>query len=301
MNTLKIFPQWKRITYTCTTVCNYSCSYCTEYHYNGKYRWQDNIVPLLNLTNEFRKESPLIFDIMGGEPTLWPKLQDFCKTIVNSSTLPTAVTFTTNGSRTINYWKKFDAPIDELGFSFHPESANEDHFINVFRELHSRYRIFCVLMMPVEHFEKIKMFYNRLLESGLEINVRIKLISDWHHGTGLLSTYTKEMLTFAKERFSRSKIKSIVSYDFFVDDKKTQLNEHLINTSNNYTGWKCYAGRDNLVIEPNGEIFGSHCKITKSFGNINSKYNIISDPVICNKPSCVCGTDVQIYKQNEIL
>jgi len=299
MNELKIIPQWKRITYTCTTVCNYSCSYCTEYHYNGKYRWTEDYTSLLNLSNEFRKYRPLIFDIMGGEPTLWPKLHEFCDDLVNSSKQPTAIIFTTNGSRTLNYWKKFNAPIDELGFSFHPETASEDHFIEVFEELHTRYRISCVLMMPPSQFEKIKKFYNRLLESKLLINVRIKLIADWHNGTGILPTYTTEMLEFAKIKFSRSKIRSIIRYDFLVDGEKTTTSEHLINSSNNYFGWKCNMGLDNLNIEPNGNIYGATCKIVKPYGNIYSTYKLPTAPEICTKTSCVCGTDVQIYKTNK--
>lgn len=296
MNELKIIPQWKRITYTCTTVCNYSCSYCTEYHYNGKYRWIEDYTPLLNLSNDFRQNSPLVFDIMGGEPTLWPKLQDFCSKLVESSTYPTSITFTTNGSRTVNYWKNFSAPVDELGFSFHPESASEDHFINVFEELNNRYKIFCVLMMPPQHFEKIKKFYNRLLETQLNIIVKIKLVADWHNGTGILKSYTPEMLDFAKSKFSRNKIKSMNNFSFFVDDKETTVSEHLINSSNNYLGWKCHVGRDNLDIHPNGDIYGSTCKITKPYGNIYSTYTLPTEPVVCTKSSCVCGTDVHIYK-----
>lgn len=296
MNELKIIPQWKRITYTCTTVCNYACSYCTEYHHNGKYRWLEDYTPLLKLANDFRKDSPLVFDIMGGEPTLWPGLQDFCHALTDSSDQPTSITFTSNGSRTVNYWKNFTAPVDELGFSFHPESASEDHFINVFEELNNRYKIFCYLMMPPQHFEKIKKLYDRLQQSDLNIIVRIKLISDWHNRTGLLKTYTPEMLEFAKSRFSRNTVKSPVKFKFLVDGVKTETAEHLINSTNNYQGWKCYVGRDNLDIKPNGDIYGSTCKITKPFGNIYTSYAFPTEPVICTKTSCVCGTDVHIYK-----
>jgi len=30
-----ITPQWKYITWTCTTTCTYACSYCTPVHHDG--------------------------------------------------------------------------------------------------------------------------------------------------------------------------------------------------------------------------------------------------------------------------
>lgn len=297
METVGILPQWKFVTWTCTTTCTYSCSYCTPEHHNGKYRWIDDYSTILEFTNNFRQGFPLVFDIMGGEPTLWPKLNNFCNDLVKHSDQTTAITFTTNGNRSLNYWKKFTAPIDVLGFSFHPEFSDENHFLEIFSELHQRYRVLCYILMRPQDYERSKMFFKKLDDSGLEINVIVKLISDWHHGTGIIPGYTEEMIDFSLKQLFKTKIKSKKNFTLTLDGEETDVRTLINSKRNNYYGWNCYAGRDYVNIGPDGKVSGSSCGLNDNYGNIyNGTVNIPKTSMICTKQYCSCGTDLEIFK-----
>lgn len=300
MKEIKLTEPWKRIVWTTTTVCNFACSYCAPNLHDGKYRWPDSYDKILAMISKFRGDAPLIFDVMGGEPTLWPEFQEFCKELAVSSTNKTSIQFTSNGSRTLRYWNAFDAPVDMLGFSFHPQFANEEHMFAVLRSLHLRYNTKIFLMTPPGYLERMSKFYDELEASELMTDVAIKLIKD-NMGGGLIAGYTDEYHEFASKRISRSKhnkIKVIDTSDVLLDGEKISP-QTLINTKRDmFEGWKCNIGIDRLAIEPNGDVFGSTCYVTKSYGNIYDIDNVKLpiEPTVCIRKYCGCGADISIPK-----
>lgn len=301
INEITLNKPWKKVVWISTTTCNYSCSYCAPSLHNGKYRWINDYSNIIKVLNIFRKKSPLILDIMGGEPTLWPKFQDFCKDVYNHSN-KTSIQFTSNGSRTVNYWKNFDAPVDTVGFSFHPEFAKEEHYQKILEILHQKYNTKVFLMMPPNYFKRIEKFYNRLKDSNLEIDIAIKLIKDNKHG-GLIEGYTKEHTLFSLNRLWKSKIGIIDDVYPLLDGKKFRTQD-LVNTGKDkFYGWHCNVGIDRMLIESNGDIYGSTCYISKPYGNINNVEDIQfpTSPTFCTKEFCGCAADIAITKKKNDL
>lgn len=297
MNSITLNKPWKKVVWITTTVCNFSCSYCAPSLHDGKYRWTTDYSKVLDLINKFRGDSPLILELMGGEPTLWPKLQEFCKEVYEKNP-DTSIQFTSNGRRSLRYWKDFDAPVDTLGFSFHPEFASEDHYKEMLSILHKKYNVKVFLMMPPGEYPRIKEFYNFLKDSDLEVDVAIKLIKDNKHG-GLIDGYTEEHILFSLNRLWKSKIDIIDDLKPLYNGKKF-IPQNLINEKkDNFLGWLCNVGIDRLVIEANGDIYGSTCYITEPYGNINKleNINLPMTPVVCNKQYCGCGADISITKK----
>ncbi len=295
MNKIELNKPWKNVVWMTTTVCNYSCSYCAPNLHDGKYRWVNNYENVLNIIKNFRKNYPLVLELMGGEPTLWPNLQEFCKTVYNSKE-KTSIQFTSNGGRTLKYWEKFDALIDTLGFSFHPEFAKEDHYFKILNSLHKRYNVKIFLMMAPNYKERIKNFYQELSNSNLQIDVAIKLIKDNHHG-GLVAGYTDKDVEFSLQRIWKSKV-SIIDNSYPLLDGQKFIPQELINQGKDkFKGWNCALGIDRLSIEANGDVYGSTCYITKPYGNINNT-NILfpTGYTTCTKDYCGCGADISISK-----
>jgi MoaA/NifB/PqqE/SkfB family radical SAM enzyme len=248
------------------------------------------------MLNNFRKNSPLILDLMGGEPTLWPEFESFCHA-VNIHPEKTSIQFTSNGSRTVRYWENFSAPIDTLGFSFHPEFATEDHYFKILRVLHNKYNVKVFLMMPPQYYERIKQFYYDIANSDLNIDVAIKLIKD-NKGGGLIPGYNEEHKAFSLNRLWKSKID-------IIDDLQPLYNEipftpqNLINEGKDkFKGWNCNMGIDRIAIQSNGDVYGSTCYITPPYGNINKNEEIIFpvNPTLCTREYCGCGADISISK-----
>jgi len=290
---------WKKIVWISTTVCNYSCSYCSPNLHDGKYRWVDDYSKIVQMINDFRKESPLVLDIMGGEPLLWPKFQEFCKTVLASSQQKTSIQFTSNGSRSLRYWKTFDAPVDTLGLSFHPEFAKEEHYLNFLPHLHKKYNVKIFLMLPPGYLDRISKFYKDIKNSNLEVDVAIKLIKD-NRGGGLIPGYTQEYHEFSTNRIWKSKVDIIdTSYPLYNGVRFTPQN--LVNTGKDmFEGWKCNLGIDRLSIEPNGDVYGSTCYITAPYGNIynDQPIQLPNSPTVCTRKFCGCGADVSIGKSS---
>jgi len=291
---------WKKLVWVTTTVCNYSCSYCSPDLHDGKYRWVKNYDNVIRFINTYRNNSPLIVDLMGGEPTLWPKFESFCKDICTHPE-KTSVQFTSNGSRTVRYWENFSAPVDTLGFSFHPEFANEDHYFNILKVLHNKYNVKVFLMMPPQYYSKIKQFYHRIENSDLNIDVAIKLIKN-HNGSGLVCGYNNEHKHFSMNRLNRSKVDYIDDLQPLYNNK-TFIPQDLVNSGKDkFKGWNCNIGIDRVSIKSNGDVYGSTCYITPPYGNIYTDTDIVlpTEPTICTREYCGCGADVAISKEENV-
>ena len=304
MNFNRIYrdPVIKKIVWTCTTYCNYNCSYCPSSLHDNKHRWPSNYQSVIDFINTWRKGSPVTLDILGGEPTLWPKFEQFCNDVINSSEHKTKIIFSSNGSRTLNYWRKFNAKVTNLGLSFHPEEADIDHFEAVVEELSNRYNLQIWLMLSYPHLDIVKEMYNRLEKYNIDITVYS--VVDFENKTGKI-TNKAEYQEFSENYSKRVQRNSVVlPYMLYKTDGVTTepVDEQFLINSNQsaFKGWKCFVGRDTLYIQPNGDIFGSSCGASKCYGNIHnpSEINITAEPVICPYKYCGCGTDVEIEKVN---
>tara|TARA_A100001035_G_scaffold200284_1_gene160772 strand:+ start:797 stop:1777 length:981 start_codon:yes stop_codon:yes gene_type:complete len=307
-NKLETVPKFKSMTWVSHTYCNYSCDYCVPEFYNGKYRWKDDFTDIINLVKNFRKNSPLRFDIMGGEPTLWPKFSDLCKKI-NDTGEKNYITFSTNGSRTINWWKKFDAPTSEVVLSFHIISgASISHFIEVIKILSDKgYRVIVFLMMHPKHFKSIKKSAKKVIKLNLKCNLYVKLVSDWKNmekGGALIDGYTQQMKDFAvKIKYEKShprqdfwKYLCLHASDSKSYKRPIDLRDLINQEKNSFKGWMCATGIDYIGVESNGDIYGSQCRHHGKLGNIHTGYTLPKAPQTCYREFCNCGSDLEIYK-----
>ena len=66
---------------------------------------------------------------------------------------------------------------------------------------------------------------------------------------------------------------------------------------NDWYGWKCYAGLENLVIDWDGTILRGWCRVGKEIGNAYKEYTLPYRPVLCNKNFCHCNFDIMCKKE----
>ena len=67
---------------------------------------------------------------------------------------------------------------------------------------------------------------------------------------------------------------------------------------NKFTGWKCNAGFQGIIIrEPDGSIKRSYSCSDSPLGNIETGFKLFDKPMPCISPSCVSSADSKIPKR----
>ena len=299
MQHIKTNPSFKKITWEMTNYCNYKCSYCNEECNGGSVPLPKDYNHIIELVENFRNNEPLIFDIMGGEPTLWSKFKDFCIALKNTSYKNTHIVFSTNASRTMRWWKTFDAPISDLGLSFHPEEASVEHFVDVLKEIHYKYNVTVYLMCPPKCYEKSIELFKKIEEVQLVVRAMLKPVMDWSSGSkGYVDGYTEKLLlTISKSKYKHKDCKrSTISQTLYYNGKESNVRDIINKKQNQFKGWFCNLGQNHLYIKADGRIYGSACGIKESLlGSLNN-YKIKNGPVICSNLWCTCGSDIEIEK-----
>ena len=69
------------------------------------------------------------------------------------------------------------------------------------------------------------------------------------------------------------------------------------NKTNNWSGWHCYAGLENLIIDWDGGIFRGWCKQGPSIGNVFKTFQLPVSPHLCSKTFCHCNFDIMCKKE----
>ena len=321
MNLIKVEQNWPsnrlRINYELHNVCNFKCWYCFPGSNEGTYRWPDlelvkkNIKHLIDYYKETLGKEYFDLNVLGGEPTLWPELGDFVKFLKDTYGDKVAIMVTTNGSRTLNWWKKNAQYFDKVLISHHLSEGKKEHVRDVADALYEApvYVDVAVLMDPknwdkgvdaIEYFKKSKHRW------GIHSN---EVIHD-------LINYTDDQKKYLKKYLKRMPnllwlYKNLKHHDYsnkavFDNGKKKRFRKNylLINRLNHFEGWKCNIGIDNITIKFTGELSGS---CTENLYDLSYKYNLyntdfvknfnpVLKPTTCKKQGCFCLHELNTTK-----
>ena len=123
-----------RIEYMLGNFCNYKCNYCFPGSNEGTVPWPNiDIVKenLSHLLDQYRKinKTQIQLYLIGGEPTVWKDLPEFCNFF--KTKYSTLINISTNGSRSLKWWKENSKYFDQIEISVHHEYAKLDHLIKV--------------------------------------------------------------------------------------------------------------------------------------------------------------------------
>jgi organic radical activating enzyme len=303
MQLIKIYndPPFKKVVWTATTYCNFNCSYCPADLHDNKYRWPDDYTTVIDFINKWRGNSPLMLDILGGEPTLWPNLSKFCKDLKDSSTHETKIIFSSNGSRSIRFWQEFEVLVDSLGLSFHPEEADVDHFLQVVSTLHERYPLTIWLMLSHPNLNIVKDVFEKLKLFKVKVRVMLVVEKLVQSHSGIIDNLP-EYYEFAENKIDQALPPRGLRYRTYAADSNSVFPiqpQDLINRKlDAFENWNCFVGKDSIYIDQTGNVTGSSCSAGEVYGNIykDKNINIPTTPIKCPYKFCGCGSDIEIEK-----
>lgn len=277
-------------------VCNYRCSYCNDYHRDGSHRWSDNWDPYIKLIEQLKERNKNLYvEVLGGEPTVWPRFQEFVDTISDERVF---VEYSTNASRTLRYWEQFKTQRAFAFLSWHYEFADDDHFFKVAEIMQHKASVSIPLMVVPDNFERAKRLYERLTTLNVECTPKFTRTSI--NGTSYFE-YTDEQKQWIQgNHYNRMKPFGIdweIPRNLHFDGKKIKFMDVLEQGLHRFKGYTCTAGIKRLMVEPNGNIKRCTKNVGGSLGNIlTGNYTLPDDPVVCDYAACPCKLDAIVEK-----
>ena len=118
------------INWFITNKCNYHCTYCHPFNYAGSSKLFD-----INVYKKFVSKileqignTQLVISFTGGEPTAMPCFDEFVDFLLENNV---KIGITSNGSKSIKWWTKYQKAFDWVSLSFHTETSNTRQFIDI--------------------------------------------------------------------------------------------------------------------------------------------------------------------------
>lgn len=305
-----------RIELFLSNVCNYTCSYCSPEYYSGTHRWPDleqvkeNLGYIIDYyRNHTRKRTVCLF-IIGGEPTLWPDFDKFIEYF--KVTYNCIISMSSNGSRTLRWWKEHGGHLDDVILSCHHEKVDTSHIASVADILYKKGKWVnaLVLMDPKEWDKCINIVAELKSKSKYRWPITVREL------VGVNATYTEEQRSYMS-----SDLKRIPWMWYYLSSKKTaykkptityednqtktvSLNWILGNNLNRFKDWVCNVGVDTLFIDKDGDIRGACGQplygMSQSFNLYDADFkNLFTPdikPIVCNNEQCVCQPEINTRK-----
>jgi hypothetical protein len=67
---------------------------------------------------------------------------------------------------------------------------------------------------------------------------------------------------------------------------------------NNWQGWNCNIGLENIVVDFSGQVRRGWCGVGGVIGNVSDPvFNFPEKPILCNVKNCYCGLDIMATKE----
>ena len=300
------YNDWFVVNWCLGNTCNYSCSYCPDVLHDGSNKWPDIEVIkdfILKVKNQHPNKK-LYFEFTGGEVTLYKNFVELCEFCRDQEV---RVGMISNGSRTLRWWNEHAHLFDHVCLSFHPEEADAEHYLAVAKVLENRFRLHLNIMMSPEKFDYCYSVAERataLTNTSIALQPLIVDFGD------TLYEYTDEQRAVFDNQWNLigSKIKWTKRMENYRGSMRiiteegngptVPPHEFISRGINNWYGWKCYAGVEQLIVEQDGSIHRGWCKVGRPIGNIrDAVINFPQDPIVCNKIMCHCNFDIMSTKE----
>ena len=322
------YDEYLSVEFMVSNVCNYSCEYCHPGSNEGNIKFPNDLDTLLSnfkhLLDVYQKDfgkKEMKLEITGGEPTLWPELGNFASSL-KSHIDNINIEITTNGSRTIRWWKENSKAFDEIHLSLHSVEGDAAHMIEVADYLYNETdcHVAVNVIMDPDNWENSMRNLKLMVEHPTPWLVKTWLLINTERH--IKSNYTEEQLSFMSQKVHKKppddRIQKLISKKLIPTKSKARVvySDGTIEDYNslelrikklyNFFGWRCRLGVDRVRIS-DGLLLGS-CGARNLF-NLKEPMSIydpefqnkfskeIIKPLICNQINCGgCTSDLKVPK-----
>lgn len=311
------------VTWTLHNRCNYRCSYCPKGLNDGSISnvTADDVIAFADRVlaqGENTRIGRWTFAFSGGEPTHFPNFAIVLRELYRRGI---DTTFTSNGSRPLEWWREVWDYFDHCVFSYHPEFARDDRFVDKVRALSERVLINVDFMMTIDGFDHCRELAAQLLgRPNLNLNF-LPIQRDFgDHGGGLIdysvdqlaflrsdNAYRGELFGEVRERRNRrrgfGRGKQLATWLREGAEVRQELDYRMVVAldQNRFRGWSCAVGIESLVVDLYGTVFRAYCMEGGPLGNVRDGLAPPTAPVICTQERCTCSVDIEVSKQPHVV
>lgn len=303
------------------STCNLNCHYCADIVHDGKTPWHDIdklMAVIEQIKHHYRWKRKRVYNFLGGEPTLWSRMQELCERI-KATDDGAVIVLGTNGTRTPRFWRDISPYIDEILVSLHVrqidiEKINESLRVCVENGVHVATNV----LMDKAYFDKAVWMANWLTEHGWTYYITMKPV-ETVLGSNVLQDYTDEQTRIIQQwgedrQTSRLQACNAIRrvwreldvdvYRFASADGEVCELNNFQAVSRGYDrlqGWHCFLNADKMSIQNEGLVAaGDTCDQGVVLGNFYDSDPATWDwsmaPVVCKRDRCVCGGDLDTHK-----
>jgi len=311
------------IQMTVLNQCNYSCRYCPPKLNSGS-------TPLISTETYLKFFKNLLIDnpeimqyekrfvgFTGGEPSLHPGAEamiDFFKD--NDFN----ISFDTNGSAKMDFWERNLSKINMTNLSVHLRYANFKHILNVVKlGVEKQAVVKLGILMDPEYWDRAHEAIAFFKENNVPImeykGLIFRLGDKTNTRKSFYDTYTDEQMEWIKNNSYHNNLalsqvnpnyQTRNAYVVYEDGTREKFLGQKIQAQeiNNFSGFKCFAGRDSISVKWDGSIRGAHCGIRgTTFGSLllnpDLRIKLVKEPIMCTLAKCSCIADMRIKKWKE--
>ena len=287
--------------------CQYACSYCPK-HLHGNDSKKLELESLKNFVIEaeqnltFSADKRIVFNFSGGEPTINSSFGPLVKWLKDRGHVIYVVS---NGGRTLRWWQEWCENFDGVYLSFHTEQTDIYKFAQIADYISKLTRTEVHLIAWPDNFWKIKQAHEMLSKIENLAIVTKRIHKSWVSESVNIRDYTEEESLWINQnlRYGKSSFEGKKQFSIETQNGEILKNHPIFITNyklNNFFGWKCNQGVNNLGISVYGEVFGAQCR-QLLMGNIyeTEKINWQKEASICEKTACTCMSDILITKSKK--
>lgn len=317
MGLIEVTSNWSdedvKIDFVLGNLCNYSCWYCFPGSHEGTHRFPDFDLTVRNLTHlinvyKANGKKRIFLNLLGGEPSLWPRLADFAKIFSEQGC---EISMITNASRTLRWWEENAKYFSKINISCHHEKVDVEHIKAVGDIIYDSGCIVdaSVLMDPFAWNKCKDILYGLKKSKRKWVIIAQGIVHETVNYTDeqkkFISKFiyrTPNLLWFFKH--NKHKVEKIKVRFENGTTKKVKPNWLMVTESNHFKGWLCNIGIDYVLIEKDGTITGP-C-YSKLF-NLNFYFNLYQSDFLtvfspqlererCNIDICPCQPATNLKK-----
>jgi MoaA/NifB/PqqE/SkfB family radical SAM enzyme len=297
---------WFVVNWCLGNTCNFACSYCPSALHDGSLKWPEpNVIKnfIARIKDHYFHKN-IYFEFTGGEVTLYKHFTEICQYCTD---LGIKVGFISNGSRTLRWWEENKQFFDHVCLSYHPEFSDDKHFIEVIKILNDDVRTHVNIMMSPQKFDHCFEVADKIKDLGNVSMALQPLIVDFGDQLYEYNDFQKKIFDKQHELISKH-IKFTKTFDYYrgamrvvYPDGTTQVSSahrFIGLKANDWSGWNCYAGVEQLIVDMDGSIHRGWCKEGGTIGKIDDlTIELPIEPIVCTKTMCHCNFDIMCTKE----